>query len=198
MKSNLALAIEFANKAKEVKHVLQVILFGSVARGEDTDKSDIDIAIVHDSKDKFKIMDEINKNKTDKIQTTIININQLPEETELVGALAGEGLLLYGSPILIKEKKLDLKPKILISYSLAGLPQTEKMKINRALHGSISKSIFKGKEYKTETFGLVKEPGIEKINRGVLLVERGLAPKIINLLKRFNIKFKEIPVWTYQ
>lgn len=197
MQSNLAKAIIFANKIKRLKSVLQIILFGSVARGEDNWKSDIDIAIVYDCEDKFKIMNEVNKDKTDKIQTTFINIDKLAEETELVGALSGEGLLLYGKPVLIKEKKLDLNSKMLISYSLAELPQTEKVKVNRALYGSVSKSVFKGKEYKTETKGLAKEPGIEKVNKGVLLVERRKAAKVVNMLKRFNVKVKEIPVWSY-
>lgn len=197
MKSNLALAIEFANSIKKTKHILQIVLFGSVARGEDTEKSDIDIAIIHDSRDKFEFMKKINKEKPDKIQTTFVHINELPDEMEIAGALSGEGLLLYGNPILIKEGKSDLKPKILISYLMAGLPQTEKMKINRALYGSISKSVFKDKEYGTETFGLVGEPGIEKISKGVLLAERRSATKLSGLLRRFNVKFKEIPVWTY-
>lgn len=197
MKSNLITAISFAGKIKEIKGLLQIILFGSVAQGEDTPKSDIDIAVVYEGKDRFEIMKEVNKNKPDKIQTTFIDINKLPEETELVGALAGEGLLLHGQPIFIKEKKLALKSKTLLSYSLVELPQTEKVKVNRAFYGSVSKSIFKGKEYKTKTKGLANEAGIEKLNKGVLLVERRKAAKLINTLKMFKVKFREIPVWSY-
>ena len=197
MKDNLSLAIEFSNRIKNIDGVLQVVLFGSVARGEDTRESDIDIAVIHNYKDKFKIMDEVNKNKPDKIQTTFVNISQLPEETELVGAISGEGLLLYGSPVSIKLEKLDLKAKILVSYSLASLPQTEKVKVNRALYGSISKSTFKKKEYITKTRGFITEPGIEKINDGVFLIDRRLAPKIVNMLKRFKVTVREIPVWSY-
>lgn len=197
MKSNLALAISFANKVKKVKSVLQIVLFGSVARGEDTKDSDVDLAIVYGYEDKFKVMKEVNKDKPDKVQTTFIDINKLPEETELVSALTGEGLLLYGKPIVIKEGKLDLKSKVILSYSLTKLPQTEKVKVNRALYGSVSKSSFKGKEYKTETKGIANEPGIEKLNKGVLLMERRKATKIINMFKRFKVDFREILVWGY-
>jgi len=197
MKENLDGAIKFADKINSTRGILQIVLFGSVARGEDTLKSDIDIAIIHNHKDKFELMKEVNKYKSDKIQTTFISINDLPKESELVGALSGEGLLLYGRPIIIKEKRLDLNAKILISYSLADLPQTEKVKVNRALYGSISKSKKLDKEYKTETKGLVNEPGIEKISKGVLLVNREKAPKIVNMLKRFKVKIREIPVLGY-
>src|SRR3989338_6149368 len=126
MKENLKTAIDFAEKIKNIRGILQVILFGSVATGEDKSISDIDIAIVHNYKDKFEIMKKVNKNKPDKIQTTFVDIKDMPNETELVGAMSGEGILLHGSPISIKTNKLELKAKTLLSYYLSGLPQTEK------------------------------------------------------------------------
>ena len=197
MKESLKIAIDFAEKIKETKGVVQIILFGSVARGEDKANSDIDIAIVHEGRDKFEIMKEINRLKDEKIQATFLDIRELPNETELTGALSGEGILLYGQPIKIKTGKTELKAKILISYSLSKLAQTTKVKVNRALYGSVSKSEFKGKKYITATKGMINEPGIEKINKGTLLVDRSKSVKIVNMLKRFGVDFREIPVWTY-
>lgn len=197
MKENLKIAIDFVEKIKRIKGILQIILFGSVARGEDKANSDIDIAIIFNKVDKFDLSKEINKFKHERIQITLVNSKDLPKETELTGALSGEGLILYGHPIKIKIDKIGLKPKILISYSLNNLPQTEKVKLNRALYGSISRSEYKGKKYKTETKGLINEPGIDKINKSVLLVDRRKSTKIINLLKRFKTEVREIVVWTY-
>ena len=78
MKDNFKLAVEFAEKIKDIKGILQIILFGSVALGEDTVKSDIDIAIIHNRKDKFELMKEINRLKNEEIQTTFLNINEFP------------------------------------------------------------------------------------------------------------------------
>jgi len=197
MKENLKIAIDFAKKIEKIKGIMQIILFGSVSRGEDNVNSDVDIGIIFRNRDKFDLMKEVNKLKDEKIQTTFLNITDLPKETELTGALSGEGLLLYGRPIDIKINKTELKPRILINYSFFGVEQRIKVKINRALYGSVSQSDYKGKTYKTETKGLANEPGIEKINKGVLLVERNKAVKIVNMLKRFGADFKEIPVWTY-
>ncbi len=197
MKSNLKTAIDFANKIKSVRSIIQIVLFGSVARGDDTVLSDIDIAIIIDETDKFKLMEELNMYKDEKIQMTILNLEDLPKETELKGALSGEGILLYGKPIGINIKKTELQPKSIISYSLSDIKQTEKVKLNRAIHGSISESNFKGKKYRTETRGFVNEVGVEKINRGVILSDRRKSAKIVNTLKRFGAKVKEIPIWTY-
>lgn len=197
MKENLTIAIDFADKIKKIKGVLQIILFGSVARGEDNARSDVDIAVVFDNVDKFELAREINKDKHERIQLTLVRLKELANETELTGVLSGEGLILYGRPIKIKVNKIGLQPKVLVNYSLRSLPQTEKVKVNRALYGSISKSEFKGKKYKTETKGLANEPGIDKINKGVLLVDRNKSTKVINVLKRFKAEVKEIVVWTY-
>ena len=59
MKDKLNIAIEFTEKLKKsryLKNIYQVVLFGSVATGEDNKTSDIDIAIIHNMKDKFKLM----------------------------------------------------------------------------------------------------------------------------------------------
>lgn len=197
MKENLKIAIDFTEKIKDIKGIVQIILFGSVARGEDNLNSDVDVAVVYEKKDKFEIMKDVNKFKDEKIQTTFLDINDLPNETELTGALSGEGILLYGQPIRIKTDKIDLNAKILINYSLTNLKQTDKVKVNRALYGSVSKSEFKGKKYKTETKGMVNEPGIEKINKGVLLVDRRKSTKIVKMLKRFGVEVREIAVWSY-
>jgi len=197
MKNNLEIAVDFANQIKKKKGVLQIVLFGSVSRGEDTVRSDIDIAVVFDNADKFELSKEINKHKHEKIQLSLIELKDLPKETELTGALSGEGLLLHGRPIYIDLNKIRLKPKVLVSYFLHNLPQTEKVKLNRALNGSTSRSEFKGKKYITRTKGLTNEAGVDKINKGVLLVDRNKSTKIINVLKRFNAEVKEAVVWTY-
>ena len=77
IRTNLETAINFAKKIEKIEHILHIVLFGSVASGEDTQHSDIDIAIIHNSNDKFRLMSEVNKNKHEKIQTTFVNINEL-------------------------------------------------------------------------------------------------------------------------
>lgn len=53
MNNRLEFAREFANEINS-EYIEQVILFGSVARGEDGDESDIDILIIVSSKDEVE------------------------------------------------------------------------------------------------------------------------------------------------
>ncbi len=48
-----------------------------------------------------------------------------------------------------------------------------------------------------ETKGLTNEPCIEKIKGVMLMVDRNKATKIVNMLKRFGVMFRETPIWTY-
>jgi len=53
------LAIDFA-KSLDFPGIEKIVLFGSVARGDDTEESDIDVLIITKKKeDKFKIKDEV-------------------------------------------------------------------------------------------------------------------------------------------
>lgn len=200
MKENLKIAIEFTEKLKKIKYIkniYQVVLFGSVATGEDTNTSDIDIAVIHNMKDKFKLMNEVNKVIHEKIQITYLNIKDLPKEYEMTSALTGEGFLLYGHPINIKLAEKKLKPRVLISYDLSSLSRSDKMKVNRALHGGISRNKYKTKIYETRVIGLVNEPGVNKFSKSVLIIDRKKYAKITNLLKRFNAKWKEVDIMLF-
>ncbi len=197
MKENWEVAVSYAEKIKNSSGVLLVALFGSVARGEDKTSSDIDIAVIYQKREKFELSRELLKEKPPKVQLTLIGVNELPKETELVGALSGEGMLLYGRPIVLTEKKVALQAKLLVQYDMSSLPATEKAKVNRALYGSISRSHYGKKEYMTETKGMLAEQGMQKIAKGVLLIDRSKGPKVINMLKRFGAKVREIPLWGY-
>ena len=58
MNNRVEIAKEFAKKIKSEK-ILKIILFGSVARGDDTEDSDIDILIISPFADELD--DEIGK-----------------------------------------------------------------------------------------------------------------------------------------
>lgn len=195
MKENLEIAIEFANELRKVRGILQIVLFGSVARGEDKISSDIDIAIVHDLKNIESLKSFINKLVHEKIQVVYVSINKLANEIELVSALTGEGLLLYGKPIKVIFNRKQLKPFVLIIYDTIGLEKKKRMLLNRALHGSVSQNKYKGKTYKTETKGIIAQAGIVKLTKACLLAEPKKAVIIRDTLKRFNAKFKEELIW---
>lgn len=195
MKENFQIALNFTDKIRNTKGILQIVLFGSVARGEDKSDSDIDIAIIHNIRDIENLKSSINKFVHERIQVAYFNVNRLSKETEIVSALTGEGLLLYGKPINVGFKGKALKPFILVVYDTTNIDKKKRMLLNRALHGSVSKSSYKGKRYISETKGILAEPGITKLTKACLLIEPRKALKVRNVLKRFNVKTREELIW---
>ena len=195
MKENLQIAADFADKVKKIKGILQIVLFGSVAKGEDKTGSDVDIAVIHNLKDIEDLKSSINKFVHEKIQVVYVHVDKLPKEIELVSALTGEGLLLYGKPLKVILNKKELKPFILIVYDTTDLERKKRMLLNRALHGSTSLSKYKGKEYKTITKGILSEAGIIKLTKACILADPKKAVVVRDALKRFNVNVKEELIW---
>jgi predicted nucleotidyltransferase len=80
MNNRLEIAHEFAEAINSDK-ILKIILFGSVARGDDTDDSDIDILIISDYRDEIwddvaDMIGEFVLEKQELISAHIMSINR--------------------------------------------------------------------------------------------------------------------------
>ena len=80
LNNRLEIAKEFAEAIKSDK-IVKIILFGSVARGEDREHSDIDILIISDYRDDIwediaDMIGEIVLNKQELISVHIMNTNR--------------------------------------------------------------------------------------------------------------------------
>ncbi len=191
-------ALEFAGRVREAKPkgVLSLVLFGSVARGEATRESDIDIAVIYSEKDD-EVVSELESMAGERIQLTHLSLEELKKEPTVAGALSGEGILLYGSPVSISAEDLELKPMMIISYDTSGMSRNARSRLQRALYGGTSTYVKDGEKVKKHYPGIVEEIGAERLGKGVLLVDRRRYPKIAGTLKTYGAKYREIPVWTY-
>jgi predicted nucleotidyltransferase len=191
-------ALEFARRVRKEKleGVLSLVLFGSVARGEATRESDIDIAVIYSEKDD-EVVRKLESLAGGRIQLTHLSLEELKEEPTIAGALSGEGILLYGAPVSISAEGLELRPMMIISYDTSGMSRNARSRLQRALYGGVSTYVKDGEKVKKEYPGVVKEVGAEKLGKGVLLVDRRRYPKIAGTLKAYGAKYREIPVWTY-
>ncbi len=190
-------AINFTRKIKDKSNILSIILFGSVATGDDTIKSDIDLAIIYDQKDQKK-EELIEAIKDEGMQVTQMSLDELKAEEELQNALAGDGILLFGTPITIMIQQTSLKPKMILVYDTSECDQKTKMKLHRALYGG--KSSFKTREkFYTSSFkGITTDLNVKKIARSVLYCDRKNAFPVIRVFKTLNVRWKEISVWAYE
>jgi len=187
---------EFGAKVGKLSHVQAVVLFGSVARGEATLDSDIDVAVIYARKNEV-LMKKVEKLAPERVHVVHVEIKELFENVPLAGALSGEGLLLFGRPITIEAQKLKLRPMVIIAYDTSDLNQNMRNRLNRTLYGGIS-TVERGKKrYVQEYKGLTTQPEITKVGKAVLMVTREKVPAITGALENHRARWKEIPVWVY-
>jgi predicted nucleotidyltransferase len=189
-------AYEFTNKIKDFDGVISVVLFGSVARGEATKDSDIDLMVIYSIKSP-EIIKKINSLATENLEILHFTLDELEGETTLTGALSGEGILLYGKPVTICMGDVDLKSQMLIAYDTGHLARNIRSTLYRSLYGGTSTYLKEGEKKSKYYPGIVEQVRAQKIANSVLLVDRHNAPEIIKTLQRFKARWKEIPVWTY-
>ena len=185
---------KIAKKLSKVEDVKSVILYGSLARGEFTSRSDIDLFILTtEDKTQIEIHDkvielepEIDRN----IQPTIRTSAELQKtDTGLLQNIFQEGKILYlkepydiPSAILLQQK-----PYLIYSFQISSLPQKDKVRFNRQLYEQKRK----GYKYK----GLLQEIGGQKLSAGCVMIPYEQKKKIEKFFKKFKVKFEQLKVW---
>ena len=187
---------DFGGEVGKLPHVLAVTMFGSAARGEATIDSDIDIAVIYTKKEEV-VMKQVEGLAPSRVHILHVTPRELEKNVSLAGALSGEGLVLFGKPVVLQAQKLKLKPMVIIAYDTEGLDINARNKLSHALYGRASTIKREGKLYVRRYEGVTARPGILKIGKAVLLVSRERAPSITKTLEAHGAKWKEIAIWTY-
>lgn len=185
---------DFIEKICDVEGLLEVVLFGSVARGEAKRGSDIDFFVVVEREEAKEEVRKVKEETDENFELTFSDRNFSKYGESFVSEVYGEGIILYSKrPKLQMEELGKLEPRTLISFSLTNLSQSDKMKIKRALYGSKSRTTYKGKEYQSEVQGLVPEEG--RVGRGAILVSKKTERKVEEVFSQYEVVFRKIGVW---
>jgi len=187
---------DFGGRIGRIPSVLAVTLFGSVARGEATIDSDIDVAVIYAKKDEA-IMKRVEEFVPPRVHIVHITAQELEKNVSLAGALSGEGLLLFGKPVVLQAQKLRLRPMVIIAYDTSELDANTRNKLSHALYGRVS-AVERGKKrYVSKYEGITARLGVLKIGKAVLMMPREKVPLVTKTLEAHGAKWKEIPIWTY-
>ncbi len=185
-------------KANTIK---QIILFGSVARGDFDKESDVDIFIdTNKEKDVEKIVKSManefyaHSKHTWTLRGIENQLNVIVGDLEndkwssLRREIVSNGIAVYGQ---YKELPNGMKHYVLITYNVAGLKPKDKSKFIRELSGY---RLLKGKkEYKIR--GLLQKSDGSKISKSVLLVPKEQHKEIYDFIKKSRIKFEIREIW---
>ncbi|MBI2672025.1 nucleotidyltransferase domain-containing protein [Candidatus Woesearchaeota archaeon] len=183
---------------KESRNINQIILFGSVSRGEADNESDVDIFIdvinesiedkIKDIKEKFYESIKVKKHWDLLGIKNEINcsIGKLKEWPSLRRSLIANGILLFG------KYKEDIKTEPYILFVVfPGKNRNKNIPVWRAIYGYTQK-VGKKKYIKA---GLIKEYDGKKLARGVFVIPLEHTNKISSFLRKYNFKHNMLPFW---
>lgn len=153
------------NKLKKIKGTIGVVLFGSFARGDYDEGSDVDLLVVfQNKKDIDKGLKEIYKTTANSdllFQVIGLTLQELKKSPLLETALR-EGKIHYIKQEAEKLLTPTRKPYALVTYTTANLNAKERVIFTQELEGRR-----KGK-YRYD--GLIHKTGGYKVGRGVVMV----------------------------
>lgn len=188
----------FVEKAKKLPELQAIILFGSMARGDEDARSDVDLLLLFkcdrpDIKYSSKVNEIISSLKPHReIMPTLANISQY--DKAFVGNVMREGKPLFGS-VLVSAKGLALAPFTIISYDLSKAKGGVKQKVVRAVYGYVSKKRVREKIMEYKYKGLKDDEGVVIIAPGALLLPDEKATGFMQFLKRVGVPFNSWRVW---
>jgi len=184
---------KIADSLSEIKDVKIIILYGGLARGEFTSRSDIDLFIItsKDIKEKIeeKVIDLENQIHRS-IQPTVRTEKQLKViDSGLLQNIFQEGKILFlreyfdfPVPLLLGQK-----PFVIYKFDISNLKQARKAEFNRELYG------YRDKKYIYE--GFIHKVSGNKLSSGCIIVPFDNKKKVEEFFGRKKIKFEEIKVW---
>lgn len=191
MKRMLKKIIKELSALEDIK---AVILYGSLARGEYTSRSDIDLFILTtESKTQKEVQDKIIELESEigrNIQPTIRTIKELQEtDTGLLQNIFQEGKVLYLRELaeIPSAVLLQQKPYLIYTFQISSLTQKDKARFNRQLYQQTKKSY----KYK----GLLQKIGGQKLSAGCIVIPHTEKVKIEKFFKKFKVKFEQLKVW---
>ncbi len=181
------------------KKINKIILFGSVARGDYTSESDIDIFIDAPSNFGKEIEKQLSlfyrsqvcetwklKGVNNEISLKIGNLNKWKLRREVISS----GVILYGK---YTELPGGANPYLLIRILNTGTKKTSRqVRLWRKLYGYKQK--VDGKVYCQK--GIIEEEGGIKIGMAIFLIPMGRRKHILDFLKKNKVKYRLHELWS--
>lgn len=200
-RSHIAYAMDFASFLIDShigEKINRIILFGSIARGDFTKESDVDIFVDAPEEDEDEIGKQLTlyqssqaqniwkqKGITNEISLKVGNL----EHWSLKRSIISSGILLYGK---YKELPRDAQYYLLINLDVRNKKQSQQIKLWRSLYGykqKIGKKVYVSK-------GLLSESEGKKIGKALLLVPMEKRKSILDLLKERKIRHRLYELWS--
>ena len=181
---------ELAFEIGRLRGVLAVIVFGSYARGEFDEGSDVDLLVLFSDEEDLRLGRERIWKLASESETFIQVISMTLEEIKsspLLTSVLRDGITLFRKDDFDLGKIVSFSPIALISYDLKDLEPVEKVKVLHKLYGR------KGKR---KYVGIVEKLGGFRVGRGSFIVPYNKARDVLGFLDRKGVPYVVRYLWS--
>ena len=180
--------------------VRALVLFGSVARDEANESSDIDLLVWSPSRRStagtLRTIESIEKAHNVKVSILVSRSETLADiDRQLLETILRQGKPLVGSLPDVGARELDLEPVRLLVLDLRGMNQVAKVQLKRELFGYRSRRKYRGKVYESRTRGQLESLGGRRIGRSLIVLPKAATPDIDRLLRSHGAHRRFVPAW---
>ncbi len=183
---------------QEIRKIKQIIIFGSVARGNAIKDSDIDIFfdVIGSKKSQTSFRSKLNKNieqfyltnialsfKMKSIQSEFsVKVGKLEEWKDLASSISSYGIVLYG--------KYTTSPPDLKGYTILSWENPGKAK------GALLNKFYGYKAGQKRYPGLIKKYAATKIGPATIMINSSIREVFIDVLAKYGVNYSRYDVWT--
>ncbi len=180
---------ELVSKIGKIKGVLAVIMFGSYARGEFDEGSDVDLLVLFLDGETLKLGRKEVWKLASKSEAFVQVISMTIEEIKsspLLTSVLRDGITLFRKGDFDLGKLIGFSPIALISYDLKGLDPVEKVKILHRLYGRKGKRRYVGIVEKLRGF---------RVGRGSFIVPYNKTTDVTRFLDMKDVPYVVRYLW---
>jgi len=181
---------ELGREIGKISRVEAVVLFGSYARGDFDEGSDVDLLVVF--RDKFSLesgwckVTETTAKRHMFVQVVTMTVDEL-KSSSLLSVVLREGKILFSTEGFSLPGLVKFRPYALVSYDLRSMAPDSKVKFVQTLQGRKS-----GKyAYK----GMLLELGGFKVGRNCLMLPQESVAKLTDFLDKEGVTYFTRHVW---
>ncbi len=189
-----------ARDLAKVPGVRSVVLFGSAARGNATEDSDIDLFIDADrsAEDRsWKTLVALDRRFSVRFSVVFYRPGEREAfDKQFLESIVRQGRALVGDLPLLTPSQLDLQPLRLVSYQTTRLSPRERAQFLREVDGYETRKRVGRKTYVVRKPGFLKEVGGWRVGRGAVLVPEEYLETFDELLRRYGATRSIIAIWS--
>lgn len=191
---------KFVSKIRSLPGLEHVIIYGSVARGEYDEDSDIDALVLFADEKSRKENEEKVREAAAQVRgklpvlPSVYARDALKEgDPEFFRGVFKDGIIVFSEKIqeIPVKEALSAKPFVIFTYSVKHLDTAEKTKFSHALLGRSTRA--GGKEY--EYGGVLDKVKGKFLGKGVVIAKQAAAQELREFFKGHEVEYEEYLVW---